>query len=79
MKLSKMMILTSNSIRRTFVQRGVVNIVARQKKEGAVKLTLNMNEDVIIRAKIFALENKRSLSDLVEELLREKLETAQTK
>ena len=73
------MILTSNLIRRTIKQKEVIYIVARQKKEGAVKLTLHMNEDVIIRAKIYSLENKRSLSDLVEELLREKLETAQTK
>ena len=73
------MILTSDLIRRTIKQKEVIYIVARQKKEGAVKLTLHMNEDVIIRAKIYSLENKRSLSDLVEELLREKLETAQTK
>ena len=42
-----------------------------------MKLTLFLDEEVIIKAKIYALENKRSLSDLVEELLREKLEKAQ--
>ena len=42
-----------------------------------MKLTLFLDGEVIIKAKIYALENKRSLSDLVEELLREKLEKAQ--
>ena len=65
------MILTSNSIgRKIELNKGGDDIVARQKKEGAVKLTLFLNEEVIIKAKIYALENKRSLSDIVEDLLR---------
>ena len=38
-----------------------------------MKLTLFLNEEIIIKAKIYALENKRSLSDIVEELLKEKM------
>ena len=63
--------MTSNSIgRKIELNKGGDDIVARQKKEGAVKLTLFLNEEVIIKAKIYALENKRSLSDIVEDLLR---------
>ena len=73
------MILTSNSILRIIDAKGGDDIVARQKKEGAAKLTLYLNAEVIIKAKIFALENKRSLSDVVEELLKEKINSQQEK
>ena len=45
----------------------------------AAKLTLYLNAEVIIKAKIFALENNRSLSDVVEELLKEKINSKQDK
>ena len=61
------------------MQKGGDDIVARQKKEGAAKLTLYLNAEVIIKAKIFALENNRSLSDVVEELLKEKINSQQEK
>ena len=73
------MILTSNSFLRIIDAKGGDDIVARQKKEGAVKLTLFLNQEVIIKAKIYALENKRSLSDIVEELLKEKINGEQEK
>lgn len=48
-------------------------MVARPRKEGQVKLTLTLQESIVMKAKIYAIEQRQTLSGLVEELLREKL------
>ena len=45
----------------------------RPRKEGLVKLTLSLNERVVLNAKIHALEQRKTLSGLIEELLRAEL------
>ena len=49
-------------------------MVARPRKEDHVKLTLTMSETVIMQAKIHAIEQRTTLSDLIEGLLRSELE-----
>ena len=46
----------------------------RDKKPNAVKLTLYVDEAVIIKAKQEAIGRKTSLSDMVETLLRQELD-----
>ena len=48
-------------------------MVARPKGEDKVKLTLTLPEDVIMQAKIHAIEQRKTLSGLIEELLRKEL------
>ena len=48
-------------------------MVARPKGEDKVKLTLTLPEDVIMQSKIHAIETRRTLSGLIEDLLRAEL------
>ena len=48
-------------------------MVARPRKEGQVKLTLSLSEKIVMQAKIHAIEQRTTLSGLIEELLREEL------
>ena len=48
-------------------------MVARPKGEDKVKLTLTLPEDVIMQGKIHAIEQRTTLSGLIEELLRKEL------
>lgn len=48
-------------------------VVARPKKEGQIKLTVSLPETLSMKAKIYAIENRMTLSGLIEKLLRERL------
>ena len=51
----------------------VIEMVARPRKEDQVKLTLSMPETLVMQAKIHAIEQRKTLSGLIEDLLREEL------
>ena len=48
-------------------------LVARPKKEGQIKLNVSLPEDLVMKAKIYAIENRKTLSGVIEELLRDRL------
>ena len=48
-------------------------LVARPKKEGQIKLNVSLPEDVVMKANINAIENRNTLSGVIEELLRDRL------
>jgi hypothetical protein len=50
-------------------------MVARPKKEGQVKVTISLPDSVILKAKIYAIENRKTVSGLIEELLKREIGT----
>ena len=48
-------------------------LVARPKKEDQIKVNVSLPEDVVMKAKIYAIENRKTLSGVIEELLRDRL------
>ena len=55
-------------------QEVIYLMVARPKGPDKIKLSLMLPEDVIMQAKIHAIEQRTTLSDLIEGLLRSELE-----
>lgn len=49
-------------------------MVGRPRGEDRVKITLSLPEAVVMAAKIHAIEQRKTLSGLIEELLRKELE-----
>ena len=48
-------------------------MAARPRKEDQVKVNISLPDDVLMKAKVFAIEHRQTFSGLIEELLREKL------